>query len=301
MSRLSLRIMQPKPDSSSFRTLLSHGVRSGISNVIAGRNRPYGVLAANTTKPRRFTPDDAAFIRSIANLIAQAAQRLAAQKILRQSEEYYRSIIHSCSDAVTVVNHDGSVTFVNDAGCLMLGYERQDLASMRGTTTVHPDDVKAVHKGIGATFALGAATYECRLRRQDGTWLDCEVRGRRIFNPYRRPVGVFTTRDISERKAAERDGPQDSGPIAFASRAATRGRGFRPACAARHRIGPATERGLGHSSESLGCRIRGSGATAARRPSAGGQRGLRIGNRRRDRRQAKFTIRYTPCLRTNRL
>ncbi len=99
-----------------FSDLLSHGVRSGISNVIAGRNRPYGVLAANTTKPRRFTPDDAAFIRSIANLIAEAAQRLAAQKILRQSEEYYRSIIHSCSDAVTVVDHDGSLTFVNDAG-----------------------------------------------------------------------------------------------------------------------------------------------------------------------------------------
>ncbi len=88
------------------------------------------------TKPRRFTADDAAFMQSMANLIAQAAQRIAAEQILRQSEEYYRSVIHSCSDAITVIDPKAWSGFVNDAACLMLGYQRSHLQSMTATATV---------------------------------------------------------------------------------------------------------------------------------------------------------------------
>jgi signal transduction histidine kinase/ActR/RegA family two-component response regulator len=57
-------------------------IRSGVSVVIAGRPRPYGVLAVHTARPRRFTPDDAHFLQAIANVLAAAIERDRADRTL---------------------------------------------------------------------------------------------------------------------------------------------------------------------------------------------------------------------------
>src|SRR5690606_12141775 len=55
--------------------LREHGVVSGISVIIAGRDGPWGALGAHTTRLRRFTQDDVNFFESFANIIAEAAYR----------------------------------------------------------------------------------------------------------------------------------------------------------------------------------------------------------------------------------
>ncbi len=55
--------------------LLAHGVVSGISVVIQGRNRPYGTLGVFCPRPRMFTRDDVHFLLSLSNVLASAIQR----------------------------------------------------------------------------------------------------------------------------------------------------------------------------------------------------------------------------------
>jgi len=62
------------------------------------------VLVAHSRNPRKFSPDDAAFVQSVASIIAQAVERIAAEEALRSSEQYYRSIIQNSSDGIAVID-----------------------------------------------------------------------------------------------------------------------------------------------------------------------------------------------------
>jgi PAS domain S-box-containing protein len=60
--------------------LRKHGVVSGMSVAIGGREHPYGVLGAYTRSKRTFTKDDINFLQSIANVLALAIERKVAEE-----------------------------------------------------------------------------------------------------------------------------------------------------------------------------------------------------------------------------
>lgn len=55
--------------------LRDHGVISGMSVTIKGRNSPFGVLSAHTRRPRKFDRDDAHFLESVANVLANIVEK----------------------------------------------------------------------------------------------------------------------------------------------------------------------------------------------------------------------------------
>ena len=68
--------------------LQAHGIVSGVSVIIHGQEKPFGVLSAHTTDLRIFTEDDTHFLQAVANVLAtaivnthlyQEAQRRAEQ------------------------------------------------------------------------------------------------------------------------------------------------------------------------------------------------------------------------------
>jgi len=59
--------------------LHEHGAVGGMSIIIRGRERPYGVLGAHTTSVRRFATEEVNFLRSVANVLAEAISRKRAQ------------------------------------------------------------------------------------------------------------------------------------------------------------------------------------------------------------------------------
>jgi len=68
--------------------LHDHGVVSGISVIIRGQNRPFGVLGAYTTRRGTFTRDNVYFLQAVANVLATAIVRKRAE------EEMYRRVEH---------------------------------------------------------------------------------------------------------------------------------------------------------------------------------------------------------------
>ncbi len=75
-------------------------VMSGLSVLIHGRSQPYGVLAAHTTRRRRFTNDDVHFLQSLANVLAAAIER-------RELEEELLNISSNEQRRIGQDLHDG--------------------------------------------------------------------------------------------------------------------------------------------------------------------------------------------------
>jgi PAS domain S-box-containing protein len=66
---------------------LDHGVVSGMSVVIPGGQRPFGVLGVHSTRRRIFTADDVNFLQAVANLLAAAIERREAEAQRRMLRE----------------------------------------------------------------------------------------------------------------------------------------------------------------------------------------------------------------------
>ena len=86
--------------------LMDHGVASGITIVIEGKGRPYGVLGAHTRRQRLFTREEGNFLQSIANVLAMAI----ANRRLLESEAKRREAAEHDNDtrikALAIVSHE---------------------------------------------------------------------------------------------------------------------------------------------------------------------------------------------------
>lgn len=71
---------------SGAEILRQHGIKSGIAASIPGESGPWGVLLAHSATPRLFTDDDADFIQSIANLLAETAEQVRKEEALNRSD-----------------------------------------------------------------------------------------------------------------------------------------------------------------------------------------------------------------------
>jgi signal transduction histidine kinase/ActR/RegA family two-component response regulator len=63
------------------------GIVSGITVVIPGEERPFGLIGAHTIHARDFTQDDLHFVQSVANVLAAAVERTRAEEIVRLAQE----------------------------------------------------------------------------------------------------------------------------------------------------------------------------------------------------------------------
>jgi GAF domain-containing protein/DNA-binding CsgD family transcriptional regulator len=64
--------------SSGLSLLREREIRSGITAIIHGRERPFGILGADTSRRQRFTIDDVSFLQAVANVLAAAVERRRA-------------------------------------------------------------------------------------------------------------------------------------------------------------------------------------------------------------------------------
>ena len=191
--------------------LTDNGVKA-IANVIiiGGKDKPpFGILQIDSRKPREFTDNDTAFLRSYANLLAAAVDRLRIIGEVRNGEARLRLALESG----------------------MLGSWDLELASGNATRTPQydqifglpgppppwsydgfVDQVVAEDRGhVASTFRQAIDTraewhFECRIRRHsDGEVRWIEARGRpdggRGNGPSTHLLGIVA--DITERKDAE--------------------------------------------------------------------------------------------------
>ena len=154
--------------------LHEHGVVSGVSVVIHGKNGAYGVLGAHSTKRRAFTREQVAFVQTVANLLATAIERKRAEEALRQSESRYRTLFEQSRDAIWITTRDGKFIDANGTALALLGYDRDELLRLDvARLYADPKNREKFRRKIDRHG--GIREHEARLRRKDGVELDCLI------------------------------------------------------------------------------------------------------------------------------
>ena len=70
------------------------------------------------------------------------------EEALRESEERYRNIVESQMELVCRFLLDGTLTFVNEAICRLLGQKREEVIGQNFYTYVHPDDQEKTRRNL---------------------------------------------------------------------------------------------------------------------------------------------------------
>jgi PAS domain S-box-containing protein len=80
---------------------LEHGIRSGVSVIIHGRGKAYGILGAHTKRLRSFTGDDVHFLQSVADALAAAIERrVLEEELLNASSREQQRIGQDLHDSL---------------------------------------------------------------------------------------------------------------------------------------------------------------------------------------------------------
>ncbi len=117
------------------------------------------------------------------------------------SYEQLEALLALAPEAVFVADEDGRYTFVNEAGCGLLGHAAEEIVGKHILDFVSAEEADRLR--AARQRMLGGETHvaEWRLRRRDGAWAEVEVSARLV--PGGQWVGF--ARDIASRKAHERE------------------------------------------------------------------------------------------------
>ncbi len=88
--------------------LLEHGVVSGMSVIIPGRARPFGILGVHTTRRRTFTKHDVHFLQAVAAVLAATIerQRSETQSRQQQAELAHLARLNTASELAAGLAHE---------------------------------------------------------------------------------------------------------------------------------------------------------------------------------------------------
>lgn len=136
-------------------------------------------------------------IALVVPLFVITARRLnRAHEALESSEVRYRELIQLASDGIFVADLEGRFTEVNDAGCRLLGFSREELLGRTIMDFILPEEKERLFKDR-ERFLNGASDVgEWMLLRKDGSYIPVEVSAKIL------PDGRWLAidRDISERR-----------------------------------------------------------------------------------------------------
>jgi PAS domain S-box-containing protein len=146
------------------------------------------------------------FVGVLADLGLSALGRQSEHDALEESEERYRQLFESGSDAVLLIdNETGRILEANSAAADTYGYTRDELLALTNEDlSAEPEKTQAVTHGT-PVMADNVVTIPLRIhRRSDGSDFPVEITGR-FFVSQGRAVHLAAIRDITERQRAEQE------------------------------------------------------------------------------------------------
>ncbi len=130
-------------------------------------------------------------------------QRKEAQRKLAKSERHYRRIIENISDIITIVDPEGTMTYISPSAERVLGLSPAQMIGRNIRETVDQEDIKGVdmqtlYDRYGRNGAL-----EYRVRTCSGEFLLLESYVYKFKQDDGRDGYIFSSRDITIRRRSE--------------------------------------------------------------------------------------------------
>jgi two-component system, cell cycle sensor histidine kinase and response regulator CckA len=151
-------------------------------------------------------PFDSPDGRVVLATVVDVSERRRAAAQARALEERFQALVENSSDGIALVDRRGQVLYTSPAVSRILGYLAAELQGKEIFAFVHADDLAYARRRFEEALVSQAAPLveEIRCRHQDGSLRFIEVvRVNRLEDASVQAV-VLNLRDITERKAAER-------------------------------------------------------------------------------------------------
>jgi len=148
-----------------------------------------------------------AVMQSALVAIATQDRQRAADHAAAEGAAMYRFLADNAMDLITRHSADGRIRFASPAAQTILGRTPESLMGLAPAALVHAQDLAAIQSAlVEASYFGRSAIAEVRMKKADGNYLWVEMRCRpaMLVNGNAADM-VAVTRDISERKAHERE------------------------------------------------------------------------------------------------
>jgi len=149
-------------------------------------------------------PDEGGYRRlasldNFVNVVGKIAENRFWSLRLRESEDAYRGIFDSATDAFIIFDFDGKVVEANPAAWAMLAMKYDQVLGSRGEVFIHPDHHENFRDALRRVRAGDIMDLQSVIVRSDEEMRDVEVHAVRFF--FRgKPHLLSVIRDITERK-----------------------------------------------------------------------------------------------------
>ena len=134
-------------------------------------------------------------------LIRDITETKRAERLLKESEEKYRTLVEQASDGIFIADFKGRFIVVNPAGYKLSQYSEEELKTQTIYDFVFSEDLKEMPFQMDELAAGKTATSERRMRRKDGSVIDVEITARIIAQDR----FLAFIRDITERKKVQQE------------------------------------------------------------------------------------------------
>jgi PAS domain S-box-containing protein len=125
----------------------------------------------------------------------------------KHKSDWYRTLVEEVNDLATVVDTDGTITYVSPAVTRILGYHPDELVGHEGFEFVHPEDRERNADALKTVLSnpSESETIEVRFRHADGSWRWIEATMRNRLDDDIIDGILLSSRDVTERKEYERE------------------------------------------------------------------------------------------------
>lgn len=184
--------------------LCNHGVVSGMSTIIHGQGRPFGVLGAHSNRQLSFSENDIHFLQAVANVLAAALGRHQSEAALRESESRWAKAFRAGPVSVCISTlSEGCYLEVNDSFLRLLGYDREEVIGRTSSEIGIILSLQVRQSMIAILEKQGALhNFESKAQTKSGQVLDVLLSIEKIdLSGESCLLSMFI--DISDRKHAE--------------------------------------------------------------------------------------------------
>jgi PAS domain S-box-containing protein len=148
-------------------------------------------------------------VPSVHRALREAEERRERQQVkekLAKSEAKFRSLIQNSSDIITILGSDGIIQYESPSIEIVLGYKPDDLISKNAFDLIHPEDVASVLEVFNNLIQKPETVLstEYRFQEQGGSWRFLESTGNNLLSEPSVAGVIVNSRDITERKQAEK-------------------------------------------------------------------------------------------------
>ena len=167
------------------------------------RKTPYGEEWVEIYKSPIF--NEKGEVIGLTGISREITDRKRLEEAIKKNEEHFRALLRYSSDAITILDEKGTITFESSLRNRILNFTVEELVGKPFSEIIHPEDISLYQEALNDSLSNPGIQIkkEYRSLHKNKRWIYVEsIFTNHLNNPSISGV-VVNTRDVSDRKMAE--------------------------------------------------------------------------------------------------